>query len=137
MQKVIPKLQGRVSQSREKGINIMEKIKVIIKYDLFKAIGLTVEKCSAYTEDSDSYVRINGEIVCNEKWDEDYCLKVKANLCNEDDDVVHIDYDYDVKRFIKLGYETFSISCYKGNVKSIKCVEIYPKLIMTSEREDD
>ena len=27
MQKVIPKLQGRVSQSREKGINIMEKIK--------------------------------------------------------------------------------------------------------------
>lgn len=37
----------------------MEKIKVIIKYDLFKAIGLTVEKCSAYTEDSDSYVRIN------------------------------------------------------------------------------
>lgn len=27
----------------------MEKIKVIIKYDLFKAIGLTVEKCSAYT----------------------------------------------------------------------------------------
>lgn len=90
-----------------------------------------------YTEDSDSYVRINGEIVCNEKWDEDYCLKVKANLCNEDDDVVHIDYDYDVKRFIKLGYETFSISCYKGNVKSIKCVEIYPKLIMTSEREDD
>lgn len=115
----------------------MEKIKVIIKYDLFKAIGLTVEKCSAYTEDSDSYVRINGEIVCNEKWDEDYCLKVKANLCNEDDDVVHIDYDYDVKRFIKLGYETFSISCYKDNVKSIKCVEIYPKLIMTSEREDD
>lgn len=44
----------------------MEKIKVIIKDDLFKAIGLTVEKCSAYTEDSDSYVRINGEIVCNE-----------------------------------------------------------------------
>ena len=58
----------------------MEKIKVIIKYDLFKAIGLTVEKCSAYTEDSDSYVRINGAIVCNEKWDEDYCLKVKANV---------------------------------------------------------
>ena len=27
MQKVIPKLQSRVSQSREKGINIMEKIK--------------------------------------------------------------------------------------------------------------
>lgn len=27
MQKVIPKLQGRVSQSREKGINIMEKSK--------------------------------------------------------------------------------------------------------------
>ena len=27
MQKVIPKLQGRAPQSREKGINIMEKIK--------------------------------------------------------------------------------------------------------------
>lgn len=52
------------SQKEER--KTMEKIKVIIKYDLFKAIGLTVEKCSAYTEDSDSYVRINGAIVCNE-----------------------------------------------------------------------
>ena len=35
MQKVIPKLQSRVSQSREKGINIMEKIKGL---DLQKSI---------------------------------------------------------------------------------------------------
>lgn len=107
----------------------MKKIKVIIKYDLFKAIGLTVEKCSAYTEDSDSYVRINGEIVCNEKWDEDYCLKVKANLCNEDDDVVHIDYDYDVKRFIKLGYFLLSLSVpipRKYMIDKVSCAHFSP-----------
>ena len=38
MQKVIQKLQGRVSQSREKGINIMEKIKETYGLDLQRSI---------------------------------------------------------------------------------------------------
>lgn len=104
----------------------------------FEKIGLVVEKCSAYTDDADHYVRINGAILTKEAWNENYCLKVKANLYDKDDEIIHIDYDFDVKTFIEIGYETFSISCYKDtDIKDIKCVEIYPKLIKASEREDD
>lgn len=116
----------------------MEKINVVIKDELFKKIGLVVEKCSAYTDGADNYVRINGTIITKKEWDENYCLKVKANLYDKDDEIVHIDYDFDVKTFIEIGYETFSINCYKGtDIKDIKYVEIYPKLIKASEREDD
>ena len=116
----------------------MEKINVVIKEELFEKIGLAVEKCSAYTDDADNYVRINGAIITKEAWNENYCLKVKANLYDKDDEIIHIDYDFDVKTFIEIGYETFSISCYKGtDIKDIKCVEIYPKLIKASEREND
>lgn len=48
----------------------MTKVDVVIKDDLFDKIGLKVEKCSAYTEESDSCVRICGELlyVCLECW---------------------------------------------------------------------
>ena len=39
MQKVIPKLQSRVSQSREKGINIMEKIQRLMAWICREASG--------------------------------------------------------------------------------------------------
>lgn len=114
-----------------------QKIEVVIKDDLFSTIGLKVTKCLAITEESDSCVRINGDIICNGIWDEQYYLKVKANLCNDDGDIVHIDYDFDKKTFIKINYETFSINCYKGNSENIRYVEIYPKLIKVSDGDDD
>lgn len=82
----------------------MEKINVVIKEELFEKIGLVVEKCSAYTDDADNYVRINGAIITKEAWNENYCLKVKANLYDKDDEIIHIDYDFDVKTFIEIGY---------------------------------
>ena len=41
----------------------MTKVDVVIKDDLFDKIGLKVEKCYAYTEESDSCVRICGELL--------------------------------------------------------------------------
>lgn len=41
----------------------MTKVDVVIKDDLFDKIGLKVEKCSAYTEELDSCVRICGELL--------------------------------------------------------------------------
>lgn len=106
----------------------MKKVDVIIKDDLFDKIGLKVKKCSAYTEEHDSYVRIHGDILSKEEWDETYCLKVKANLCNKDGEIVCIDCDLDRKTFLKTGYDSFLINCYKGNNTDIKYVEVYPQI---------
>lgn len=114
----------------------MTKVDVVIKDNLFDRVGVKVEKCSAYTEESDSCVRICGELLYEGEWDETYCLKVKANLCNEEGDIVHIDYDFNRKTFLKIGYETFSINCYKGNNTDIKYVEIYPKLEKMADEDD-
>lgn len=115
----------------------MQKIETVIKEDLFEALGLSIGKCSAFTEDSDSYVRINGDILCTGEWDKEFCLKVKANLCNENDEIIHVDYDFDKKTFLKIGYESFSICCYKESNNGIKYVELYPKIEKVSEGEDD
>lgn len=113
----------------------MEKIKVIVKDELFKKVGLSVEKCSAYTEDTDRYVRVNGVVTCDGEWDEQYCLIIMANLCNEEDEIVHIDHDFDEKTFLKVGYESFSVSCFKCDNQNIKYVELYPKIIKAKERK--
>lgn len=115
----------------------MTKVDVVIKDDLFDRVGVKVEKCSAYTEESDSCVRICGDVVCARDWDEDYRLVIKANLCNEKGEIVHIDYDFDRKTFLKIGYESFSINCYKGNNPDIKYVEVYPKLEKVKDGDDD
>lgn len=83
-------------------VDLMAKINEVVKDDLFGMVGVKVEKCSAYTEDSNSYVRICGELLCKGEWDEEYRLKVKSNLCNEDGEIIHIDYDFDKKNFLKL-----------------------------------
>lgn len=134
-QELLEKLFGILHKANE--VANMTKFDVVVKGDLFEKIGLKVEKCSAYTEDSDSCVRICGEVVCLGEWDEQYRLKVKANICNEADEIIHVDYDFDKKTFLKIGYETFSISCYKGNNADIKYVEVYPKLERITDREDD
>lgn len=132
---LLEKLFKRLHKVNE--VACMTKIDVIVSDDLFEKVGLKVKKCSAYTEDPDSCVRICGEVVCEGEWDEDYRLKVKANLCNEDGDIIHVDYDFDKKTFLKIGYESFSINCYKGNNTNIKCVEVYPKLERVTGGEDD
>lgn len=115
----------------------MTKIDVVIKDDLFDTIGLKVKKCSAYTEESDNCIRVHGDVLCKGEWDKNYCLKVKANLCNEDGEILDIDYDFDRKTFLKIGYESFSINCYKGNNTDIKYVEVYPKLEKVAAGDDD
>lgn len=117
----------------------MEKINAVIKDELFERVGLVVERCFAYTDDTDAYVRINGTIITKKKWNENHCLIVKCNLCDSNDEIIQIDYDFDAKTFFEIGYETFSISCYKGNIQDIKCVEIYPRIVCQSvtQREDD
>ena len=112
-----------------------EKIEVVIKDELFKKIGLVVDKCSASTEDSDSCVRIFGIITCEGDWDDEYCLKIKANLYNTENDIIHIGYDYEMKTFRKIDYESFSVCCLKGN-DCVKYVEIYPKLVKASSVEE-
>jgi len=115
----------------------MKKVNVIIKSDLFKSIGVEVESCSAYLQDDEKYVRVNGSIIRTDGWDDNYCLRVKANLYNDEDDIIHIDYDYDLKSFIKIGYESFTISCYTYNEEKIKCVEIYPRLQSVKDLENE
>lgn len=39
----------------------MQKFEVVIKKELFEALGLSVGRCFAYTDENDSYVRVNGE----------------------------------------------------------------------------
>lgn len=50
----------------------MEKINAVIKDELFERVGLVVERCFAYTDDTDSYVRINGTIITKKKWNENH-----------------------------------------------------------------
>lgn len=106
----------------------MQKVEVLIKEELFKTLGLEVKKYAAYTNAEDDYIRINGEVYCTNEWDKDYCLKVMANLCNEEDEILQVDFDSDRKRLLKTGYDTFSICCYKGKISDFKYVEIYPKI---------
>lgn len=115
----------------------MHKVDVVIKNELFKEVGLVVDKCSAYTEEGEHFVRVNGALVCTEKWNEDHYLIIKANLCNEEDEILRIDHDSDKKTFDVINYETFSINCFKGNTDSVKYLEIYPKIIKSIDRKDD
>lgn len=112
----------------------MQKYEVVVKRDLFDELGITVGRSSAYSYDGD-YIRINGDIYCNGTWDKDLRLIVKANLCNEDDEIVRVDYDFDKKTFLRVGYESFSVNCYRGEDK-LKHVEIYPKVEKVSEGEN-
>ena len=114
----------------------MQKFEVVIKKELFEVLGLSVGRCFAYTDENDSYVRINGEIYCKGTWEDSFNLKVKANLCNENDEIVRVDYDFDEKTFLKVGYESFSINCYKES-DNLKYVEVYPKVEKVSEEEND
>ena len=107
----------------------MKKIETMIKKDLFNTLGLKVEHCSAYTEDSDSYIRINGTVTSIEKWNENYYLRMKANLYSNDDEIMNVSYDFDLKAFIEIAYESFSINCYKPSNNIIKYVEIYPMIV--------
>ncbi len=109
-----------------------QTVKVVIKDDLFEQIGIKVEKCSAYIDDK--FVNINGALVLEKKWDNFYYLIVKANLYDEDNDIRQIDYDHEKKTFAKIGYETFSINCFKDKLDKVKCIEVYPKLIKVTEQ---
>ena len=61
-QELLEKLFGILHKANE--VANMTKFDVVVKGDLFEKIGLKVENCSAYTEDSDSCMRICGEVVC-------------------------------------------------------------------------
>lgn len=106
----------------------MKKIETVVKKELFDALGLSIGKCLAYTDEKDSYVRVHGDITCTGEWTKGHNLIVKANLCDEDGQIIRIDEDLEKKKFLEVGYESFSISCYKGYPDSIKYVEIYPRV---------
>lgn len=107
----------------------MNRVDVVIKDSLFKKVDLEVDRCAAYRDDVEDRIYIYGSIICTGKWDDEYYLRVKANLCDENGDIVEIHYDFDDKQFYKIGYDTFEISSYKLDGKrEIKYVELYPKI---------
>lgn len=107
----------------------MKKMDVVIKENLFKKLNLEVDRCVAYRDDVENIIHIHGSIICTGDWDDEYYLVVKANLCDEYDDIIDIYYDLDDKEFEKIGYETFELISYKLNRnREIKYIELYPKI---------
>lgn len=107
----------------------MKKVDVVIKENLFKKLNLEVDRCAAYRDEVENRINIHGSIICTGNWDDEYCIRVKANLCDEYDDIIEIHYDHWDKEFYKIGYETFEISSYKLDGKrEVKYIELYPKI---------
>lgn len=115
----------------------MDKVKVLIKDGLFDSAGLKADQVCAYTFENDDYIRIFGSVTCDTNWDEKYNLRIKANVCDEENQIVGTGYDYDQKRFINTNYDSFSICVNTMGAEAvIDHAEIYPVLVPAGNKEN-
>lgn len=104
----------------------MVKYEIKIKQELFDKVGIKLSQYIAYTDECDSYIRINGGLYCNTEWDDNCHLTIKANACNDKGEIISISNDSERKIFSVLEYDTFSVCVYKQNGADISYIELYP-----------
>ena len=100
--------------------------KLVIKEEKFGEMGLTVGQC--YMEATDIYVEIFGSVTCTGKWDEDYMLKIKAALVDQEGRIKAISTDDDHICFIKTDYESFHIKMWPEKGRTFDHIELFPHL---------
>ena len=55
---------------------------------------MEVDRCAVYRDEVENRINIHGSIICTGNRDDEYCIRVKANLCDEYDDIIEIYYDH-------------------------------------------
>ncbi len=109
---------------------IFKKIDVVVKNELFEALSIKVEQvcCKLY---NDYELTLHGSLnVNNDHGLKGRAMKMKANACDENGNIIHVFYEYGEHKFYLVNYDAFSITasdvrrCF--DIEELHHIEIYP-----------
>lgn len=117
----------------------MEKIKVIERNNLFKNCGMQLGQLHFQISGRDE-LRIHGSVTLEDgKIPSDMFLRVKANICDKNGNILHILEDHSKILFECTSYNTFSLYCYDIsryiNLKEVEYIELYPCFVLLTDEE--
>lgn len=115
------------------------KVEVVIKQELFDAIGLSIKQLYFGMNNENDY-RLCGSVNSDNEKGKGHSFFLKANFCDSEGRILYIDKNYNPINLEVVNYDTFSMQCsdisrFIFNLEDLDHIEIYPSVVQKEEED--